>query len=1281
MTTQWSTAEFFSSTFIIYYLAIPCPSSIASMKKRKSPTKKASEPQLKKRQPKKGLAKNSGRKKSQEKNDNSRDDSVATQKPRLSFPIVGIGGSAGGLEAFSTLLENLSPKLGMAYVYIQHLSPHYESFLGEIVQRKTEMTVHTVKNDMPIEKDNVYVIPAKYSVSIVNGHLKLKEQKHGDMVHSIDYFLSSLAPIYQQNAIAILLSGTGTDGTMGLMAVKAEGGVTFAQDDSAHYQGMPHHAVEMGYVDFVMPPDKIAKELASLIKHPYAVTTQNEFLSDHKADLRQIHLIMNSKRGVDFSHYKQSTIHRRILRRMALNKLKSLDDYAHLLRENKNEVDALYQDLLITVTSFFREPLMYKALTDKILPALFKNRKSTDPVRIWIPGCATGEEAISFAIVILEYLGEKALTTQIQIFATDLNEKAIEKARSGIYVKSALQNVSPQRLRRFFIRNVGKYQVIKTIRDMCIFAPHNLLRDPPFSRMDVISCQNVLIYLESTPQNKIMHAFHYALKPSGFLLLGKSETIGSATDLFDHVSKHYKIYTKKQATATRHFDFVIQNYPTIEGPETENKNSTEQTVTQEPDLEKETDKLLLSRYVPATVLVNKDLEILRFRGSTSQFLDPASGKASLHLLKMIKEELSFDLRTVIHRAKKEGKAAKKEGIMIGRNGGEQEISIEVVPIKGHGRDNYYLIVFQENGVAQSKPTAAKIKTGDPKKYGSQEKKIASLEAEIREARDTIKVMTEDFEATREELQSANEEVLSSNEELQSINEELETSKEELQSTNEELTTINEELQIRNNELRDASDYTKAIIETMHESLLMLSGDLRIRSANKGFYQMFQTTPEESEGFFIYELGNHQWDIPELRKQLKMVQTRDIPFTGFELTANFANLGQKTLLLNAHKLPRKEGTDSLIVLAVQDITARKHIEEELRANEEKFRLLVQNSSDIITVFDQDATIKYESPAIETILGYKPEERVGRNILMDPIVHPDDRKGKIELLKQAMARPKDNIYGEFRLRHKNGNYRTIEAIFRSFLDDKRISGVIANYRDITDRKILENQKDEFIGIASHELKTPVTSIKAYTQILHDIFEKANDIKSAEMLQKMNAQIDRLTALIVDLLDFTRIEGGKLKFREEIYDVNELISEIVEETQRTTKHHKIERKLGKSVRMRGDRDRTGQVLTNLLNNAIKYSPNAEKIVVSSKLDEDNVTVCVQDFGIGIAKEFVGKVFDRFFRVTEPITNTFPGLGLGLYIASEIVKRQGGMIWATSEKGNGSTFCFSLPRNSSGS
>ena len=1182
------------------------------------------------------------------------------------MPVVGIGASAGGLEAFSRFLETLPPNLGMAYVYVQHLSADHESLLPEILERKTNMPVRKTVQDMPVEKDHVYIIPANKIITITDGTLKLQPRQERENFYPIDSFFISLADTYKENAIGILLSGTGTDGTLGLKSIKTEGGITFAQDDSAKYHDMPDHAVEMGYVDFILAPDKIALQLSLFYDHDIAALREQNDILDNNTDMRKIETIMHTRRNVDFSHYKKTTIHRRILRRMVLHRLKNLGDYARLLKESNNEVNALYQDLLITVTNFFRDPKVYDTLAGKILPALFKDRQFNDTLRVWIPGCATGEEAISMAITILEFLGEKAISTSIQIFATDLNEKAVERARAGIYLRSALQNVLPARLEKFFIKIDGQYQVIKAIREMIIYAPHNLLNDPPFSRMDIISCQNVLIYLETNPQNKIMHAFHYALKPTGYLILGKSESIGSASDLFEQLDKDHKIYRRRNVSRPVQLDFLNRAFispPAI----AENKKTVE--ASKEIDVEKETEKVLLKKYMPASVLVNKDMEILRFRGAVSKYLEPATGKASLHLMKMVKEELLFDLRSVITQAKKELTTVRKQGLQF--NGDGKEVAIEVIPIKANARENYFLIIFQpENG--KEVPGAEKNIIVSKESKNNQ---IATLQRQLKEAREHIRMVTEEFEATREELQSANEEVLSSNEELQSINEELETSKEELQSTNEELSTINDELQTRNVELQESYEYVGSIFETMHEPLLILGEDLRVKNANKAFYKTFAISPEETEGSYLYNLNNQEWNIPELRTQLKLVQSKNVEVNDFEITHTFKVLGEKSFLLNAQKLFIKDKNNALILLAIEDITEHQFSELRLKESAERFRLLIENAFDIIAILSKDGVIVYESESITRILGYSQNERVGKNIFTDPIVDPEDVATKQDAFHRAVTNQQEIVRAEFRLRHKDGGYRDIEAVYLNLLNNPRIQGVVATYHDVTDRKIMERQKEEFISIASHELKTPVTSLKAYTQILEDVFIKAKDKKSAELLDKMNKQVDRLTTLITDLLDFTRIQGERLELRRGNYNINELISEVVEEMQRTTKVHKIITKLDKSIQMWGDRYRTGQVLTNLLSNAIKYSPQAKKIIVSSELAEDGITICVQDFGIGIRKDHLTKVFDRFFRVSESKLNTFPGLGLGLYITAEIIRRQEGTIKVTSTEGKGSTFCFALP------
>ncbi|MEO8405704.1 MAG: PAS domain S-box protein, partial [Chitinophagaceae bacterium] len=529
--------------------------------------------------------------------------------------------------------------------------------------------------------------------------------------------------------------------------------------------------------------------------------------------------------------------------------------------------------------------------------------------------------------------------------------------------------------------------------------------------------------------------------------------------------------------------------------------------------------------------------------------------------------------------------------------------------------------------------------------------------------------------TNEELRSANEEIQSSNEELQSTNEELETTKEELQSTNEELITINEELQLRNNELSEAVDYSRAIIQTIHEPLMVLDTNMCVGTVNKAFQQLFKISQDEAGGHLIFDLEDGNWNIPELRKQLQILTSQKESAKIFEVAHRFTAVGERTLLFYAMWLQQHDNKNK-ILLAIEDVTQRRRSEQQLKQSEENFRLLVQNSADIITVFSIDGTILYQSESVKQILGYTPGETKGKNMFRDQLVHPDDQSIKEAMYHKAGNAPRENIWAKFRMRHKDGSYRVIEAVCVNQLADERIRGIVANFRDITEKEKLENQKDEFIAIASHELRTPVTSIKAYAEILQEKFIELKDPSSAEMVKRMENQIDRLTHLISDLLDTTKISEGLLPFFSAYYDMNELIKEKVEELQHTAVKHKLVTKLKKGSLVWGDRDKTGQVLVNLISNAIKYSPNANQVIISSAYDkEENITVSVQDFGIGITPELKDKVFGRFFRVNEPDIKTFPGLGLGLYIAAEIIKRQNGKIWLKTERNKGSNFCFSLP------
>ena len=885
-------------------------------------------------------------KKSKNKNENTPNSVIAAEpfdRGAADFPVAGIGASAGGIEALRTLLEKLPNDTGIAYIIVQHLSPKHESILPELLDKKTSMPVHKVEDGMKIEADNVYVIPSNTYISILDGHLSLTPRDEiSGLFLPIDFFFKKLAFIYQNKAIGILLSGTGADGTEGFRNIKAEGGITFTQDDSAGFTGMSQSAVDAGFVDFILPLEKIADVLDEILRQPYTALPSVDLQPENEAEFRKIIAIIHNKKGIDFSFYKQTTVNRRILRRMALNRKKSLPEYTRLLREDEKEVNQVYHDLLINVTGFFRDATVFHALENNILPAIFEDRKPSDPVRIWIAACANGEEAISFAITVYELLERKGATIPFQVFATGINANAIEKARSGVFQANALANVSSERIGKFFKKIDGHYQVIKPLRDVCVFATHNLLTDPPFSRMDIVSCQNVMIYFETAAQKKILKAFNYALKPNGFLILGKSESVGSSSELFTQRDKDRKVFSKKNIRNHVGFDFAFPTFQAYPGEKISASKPNMETV-KDTDIEKEIDKLLLSRYTPASVVVNGDFQILRFHGPTSRYLQPAFGKASFHLLKMVRDDLVVELRTLLTKAKTEGITVTKDNVTLINNDTKEKINLEVVPIRHFESNAYYLILFKE--VYQAPFGADKKTKKSASPDDTKDQQIESLQQNLKDAREGIRAISEGFEATREELQSANEEVLSSNEELQSINEELETSKEELQSANEELITINDELSHRNSDMKEAFEYREAIVETIREPLLVLNTELRVLSANRAFYENFLQKQNETEGFFINEIGKGQWDIPELKHHLSQIIFSEKKFENFEVAHFFSTLGQRTLLFSAMRMAFEEKKKDRILLVIEDITGRRNAEESLKQTLKTNISILNSISDI------------------------------------------------------------------------------------------------------------------------------------------------------------------------------------------------------------------------------------------------------------------------------------------------------------------------------------------------
>ena len=830
----------------------------------------------------------------------------------------------------------------MAYVLVMHLSPNHKSALAEILQTKTKMKVHTVKNGMEVMANHVYVIPPNTFMSLVDGHLKLAPRSLTAIGNfAVDYFLTALASIYKNNSVGVILSGTATDGTLGMKAIKAEGGITFAQDQSAKFPDMPKNAYDSGYADFMLSPAEIAKELARFVKLPHTKLPANgkgngtdNAIHDDQATLKKILHLVLMKTGVDFfQHYKQASVHRRIVRRMTLKKVLALDDYLTILQTDEAEIAALYNDFLINVTHFFRDPDFFRVLVSKAFRSILTGRKTSDPVRIWVPGCATGEEAYSIAITLMEYLEEKEISMPFQIFASDLDGKAIEKARIGIYPLSALQNVKPQQLKRYFKKVDSHFQIAKHVREACVFSRQNLLNDPPFSRMDIISCQNVLIYLESEPQRKILQVFHYALKPSGYLFLGKSETIGAASELFDPLDRKIRIYSRKDTGGSR-VDFSTRPAEALQRNEALQMDRSPQS-----DIEREVSKLLIARFVSPCVVLNQSLNIIQFYGITAPYLAPGVGKASLNVLKMIREDLLVDLRTLLQQAKKTQRPVAKERIPLRNQKVRSEIGIEVIPRKIE-QEIFFLVVFKETQAPTQKEKGGKKPplTGDKK-----QKVILRLEEELLESRELIRTTNEEYETTYEELQANNEEILSSNEELQSVNEELETSKEELQSANEELTTINEELQKRNVELKESQNYAQAIVDTVNSPFLVLTANLQVRLANKSFYDTFKQVAEKTEGKFIYELGEDAWDIPELRNHLNALLARKTSYLEFEFRHFFPRAGELFFNVNAYRLTNTDREETLLLLAFNNVSDLQLANRELKSLNEQLEQFVFISS--------------------------------------------------------------------------------------------------------------------------------------------------------------------------------------------------------------------------------------------------------------------------------------------------------------------------------------------------
>ena len=1059
---------------------------------------------------------------------------------REGFSIVGVGASAGGLEAFTQLLKHLPLDTGMGFVLVQHLDPEHESALSQILSRATSLPVQEVTNNQRVEPDHIYVIPHDTNLTIERGILKLRPRPKTRVPHKpIDLFFESLSRDRGDAAIGVVLSGTATDGTLGLEAIKAEGGFTFAQDESARHDSMPRSAVAAGCVDLVLSPAEIARELSRIARHPYVAGEPFEIVAPmdgergeevgdqvaaHARDLaalppggrshadrpsdrkvrgthatplrsaaklakdgdetpgtdaryRGVLSLLHDHSGVDFSLYKSTTIQRRIKRRMILSKHNSLADYTGFLRGNGRELDALFSDVLISVTSFFRNPEMFEALKRRVLPELLK-QPGDDPLRCWVLGCSTGQEAYSIAMVFAEAAAAAPRMRKLQIFATDLNDALLEKARHGLYARTLAEDISPGRLQRFFVEENGGYRVTKGLREMVVFAKQNLIADPPFSRMDIISCRNLLIYLEPGLQQKALPTFHYALKPGGYLLLGASESIGGFSDLFESVDKKHKIFSRKAApTSPFHFPVTPVDHaklPPSRAPLTVRDAGRVERwgpLRGEMDAHREADRIAAHHFAPPGVLVNDALQVLQFRGSTGAYLEPPQGKASFDVLKMVREGLMLPLRALINLARKDNRTVRREHVSFEHAGKRRAVNLEIIPLRSL-REPCFLILFEdapETSPGSGRPTAADTPAARPLSKKQEQSRIAALVEELAETREYLHSIQQQHETATEELQAASEEVQSANEELQSVNEELETSKEELESANEELITVNDEMNNRNVELTQLNNDLLNVQTSSRLAILLLGRDLTIRRFSAEAQKQFDlrvtdvghsiahvrhglaVAPESAEldGAAVNLPGIVAEVIASVREQEYQVRDRSGCWHSMRVRPYVTVDNQ---------------VDGAVVLLV-DIDALKRTEQMIGVARDYAENIIATVREPLVVLDRNLRVRSANRSFYRLFRTEPESTVG-GAFFDLAAGQWDMVGLGERLSQILEQ--NVTLEDYEIEHHFEGIGTRILLFnaRRVVDAEKSNLILLAIEDITARRHAERALQEsHVSLQSH------------------------------------------------------------------------------------------------------------------------------------------------------------------------------------------------------------------------
>jgi two-component system CheB/CheR fusion protein len=1198
--------------------------------------------------------------------------------------IVGIGASAGGLEALQEFFTATPPDSGMSFVAVMHFAPDRTSLLPEILKRYTPMEVLTASDGMTLKPNTVYVIPAAKDLTISDSRLQLEKpvQLHG-VHHPIDRFLRTLAAEMTERAIAVILSGSGTDGAEGVKAVKEAGGVVMVQEpNSAVYSSMPQSAIATGTPDMVLPVAQIPGKIIQIIRREDHVNTWAEQTAELGWQLRAIFRIVKDNTGHDFSSYKMDTILRRIERRMKVNGLGKIDAYIDLLNENSQEAISLSREFLIGVTSFFRDTKAFEALHKVVIPRLFAKRDPDDPVRIWHACCATGEEVYSMAILIREYLRTEKLDAKVQFFATDLDETAVAQARAGLYSGGIAASVGEDRLRTFFVKTNTHYQVVKPLRENIVFAQHNLIKDPPFSRLDLLICRNFLIYLNPEMQQRLISMFHQVLKPGGFLFIGSSETIGRSSDFFSPIDRKWKIFARRdKGHHADKFSPLLHSITKLYGA----SHPVRPVSTEEPTPEMLLAKTLLEKFSPPCLIVNKKFEAVHLSMRTCRLLEMPYGEPTRDILKMAREELRPALRAGIYKAITEQKPVVFRGVKVTIDGDEQTLNVLVEPINTQLQTRKLAMVIFEPVARHSTAHTAPANEGMPhlEDEFSKDALISQLEDQLRITHEQLQTTIEQLETSNDGLMSTNEELLSINEELQSTNEELETSKEELQALNEELVTVNAELQEKVEELNQANNDMENLLNSSEIATMFLDRQFNIKLFTPAMAGIFNLIQADIGRPFRHLTGTIDW--PGLSRDVETVLEKLVP-----VEREAASLdGKRYYIMRVLPYRTTEGEIDGIIVTFVDITELKR-DEEIRG---RLSAIVEDADDAIISKNLNGVIQTWNVGAEKIFGYKAEEVIGKHISF--LLHPGHTDEVSGILGKIAAGEHIEHYETVRMR-KDGKTIPVSLTVSPIKDPKgKIVGASKIAHDVTERKKAEEElrqakeaaeatnraKSQFLANMSHELRTPMSGVLGMLELA---LEGPVEEEQREYLEMAHKSAHSLLRILNDILDMSRIEAGKLAFEEKPFPLWKCVAGAVDVLIPEMRRKGLDCSFSVAdevpERVVGDQVRLRQVLTNLIGNAVKFTERGKVIIEvhgggKTPAGKQEITFSIIDTGIGIPGDTKEILFKSFSQIDNSNTRRFGGTGLGLAISREIVERMGGFISFESEEGVGSTFSFTVP------